>query len=144
MPTAICCRCATRRRRRKPRLHVPPSYPSGLWWRVGCAKCKQQQLWRPSVISYGVNEMTTTDNSIVGDSRVARLGGNSNFPEVPMLQRHPAVVVAVIGLLPFFLAACSDATSSNDPRMQAPLVRIATVEASPQSERLLTGIVAAC
>ena len=60
-----------------------------------------------------------------------------------MLQRHPAVVVAVIGLLPFFLAACSDATSSNDPRMQAPLVRIATVEASPQSERLFTGIVAA-
>src|SRR5207248_1255209 len=106
----------------------------GSGWRVGCAKCKQQQLWRPSVISYGVNEMTTTDNSIVGDSRVARLGGNSNFPEVPMLQRHPAVVVAVIGLLPFFLAACSDATSSNDPRMQAPLVRIATVEASPQSE----------
>lgn len=60
-----------------------------------------------------------------------------------MLQRHPAVVVAVIGLLPFVLAACSDATSSNDPRMQAPLVRIATVEASPQSERLFTGIVAA-
>lgn len=61
-----------------------------------------------------------------------------------MLQRHPAVVVAVIGLLPFVLAACSDATSSiSDPRTQPPLVRIATVEASPQSERSFTGIVAA-
>jgi len=69
---------------------------------------------------------------------------NSNFPEVPMLQRHPAIVVAVIGFLPFVLAACSDATSSiSDPRTQPPLVRIATVEASPQSERSFTGIVAA-
>ena len=61
-----------------------------------------------------------------------------------MLQRHPAIVVAVIGFLPFVLAACSDATSSiSDPRTQPPLVRIATVEASPQSERSFTGIVAA-
>src|ERR1041385_9022550 len=69
---------------------------------------------------------------------------NSNFPEVPMLQRHPAIVVAVIGFLPFVLAACSDATSSiSDPRTQPPLVRIATVEASPQSERSFTGTIAA-
>ena len=61
-----------------------------------------------------------------------------------MLQRHPAVVVAVIGLLPFVLAACSDAaSSSSDPRTQPPLVRIEPVERSVQSERSFTGIVAA-
>src|SRR5213079_3044792 len=61
-----------------------------------------------------------------------------------MLQRHPAVVVAVIGLLPFVLAACSDAASSlSDPRTQPPLVRIEPVERSVQSERSFTGIVAA-
>src|SRR2546427_7887401 len=61
-----------------------------------------------------------------------------------MLQRHPAVVVAVLGLLPFVLAACSDAASSlSDPRTQPPLVRIEPVERSVQSERSFTGIVAA-
>src|SRR5213596_975265 len=61
-----------------------------------------------------------------------------------MLQRHPAVVVAVIGLLPFVLAACSDAASSlSDPRTQPPLVRIEPVERSVQSERSFTGIIAA-
>jgi len=61
-----------------------------------------------------------------------------------MLQRHPAVVVAVIGLLPFVLAACSDAASSlSDPRTQPPLVRTEAVERSVQSERSFTGIVAA-
>src|SRR5205807_751534 len=64
--------------------------------------------------------------------------------EIPMLQRHPAVVVAVIGLLPFVLAACSDAaSSSSDPRTQPPLVRIEPVERSVQSERSFTGTVAA-
>jgi RND family efflux transporter MFP subunit len=61
-----------------------------------------------------------------------------------MLQRYPAALVAVIGLSPFVLAACSDATSSStDPRMQPPLVRIEKVETSVQSERSFTGIVAA-
>src|SRR5437773_3043004 len=61
-----------------------------------------------------------------------------------MLQRHPAVVVAVIGLLPFVLAACSDAASSlSDPRTQPPLVRIEPVERSVASERSFTGVVAA-
>src|SRR5438309_1749268 len=61
-----------------------------------------------------------------------------------MLQRHPAVVVAVIGLLPFVLAACRDAASSlSDPRTQPPLVRIKPVQRSVQSERSFTGIVAA-
>jgi len=50
----------------------------------------------------------------------------------------------LIGLLPFVLAACNDATSSaNDPRLQPPLVRTETVELAVQSERSFTGIVAA-
>lgn len=53
-------------------------------------------------------------------------------------------LVSLIGLLPFVLAACNDATSSStDPRTQPPLVRIETVESSVQSERSFTGIVAA-
>lgn len=46
-------------------------------------------------------------------------------------------------LLPFFLAACSDATSSIDPRTQPPVVRAETVSTSTQAERSFTGIVAA-
>jgi RND family efflux transporter MFP subunit len=61
-----------------------------------------------------------------------------------MLQRREVPFVTVIGLLPFVLAACTDATSSStDPRTQPPLVRIETVESSVQSERSFTGIVAA-
>src|SRR5205814_3103816 len=115
MPTAICCRCATRRRRRKPRLHVPPSYPSGLW------------------VAGGMQAATAL--APFSDQLVT---------EIPMLQPHPAAVVAVIGLLPFVLAACSDAASSlRDPRTQPPLVRTEAVERSVQSERAFTGIVAA-
>jgi len=54
------------------------------------------------------------------------------------------LVVTFIGVLPFVLAACTDATSSSaDPRMQPPLVRTETVEISVQSGRSYTGIVAA-
>ena len=60
-----------------------------------------------------------------------------------MLQRHDVPFVTVVGLLPFVLAACNDATSSTDPRTQPPLVRIETVQTSVQSERSFTGIVAA-
>jgi len=62
-----------------------------------------------------------------------------------MLQlRNVPFVTILIGLLPFVLAACSDATSSStDPRTQPPLVRTETVEISVQSERSFTGIVAA-
>jgi len=60
-----------------------------------------------------------------------------------MLQRRDVPFVTVVGLLPFVLAACNDATSSADPRTQPPLVRIETVETSVQSERSFTGIVAA-
>jgi RND family efflux transporter MFP subunit len=62
-----------------------------------------------------------------------------------MLQlRNVPLVTILIGLLPFVLAACSDATSSStDPRTQPPLVRTETVEISVQSERSFSGIVAA-
>jgi RND family efflux transporter MFP subunit len=60
-----------------------------------------------------------------------------------MLRRRDVPFVTVIGLLPFLLAACNDATSSADPRTQPPLVRIGTVESSTHSERSFTGIVAA-
>jgi RND family efflux transporter MFP subunit len=46
-------------------------------------------------------------------------------------------------LLPFLLAACSDATPSTDPRTLAPVVRVGTVATSMQTERSFTGIVAA-
>jgi len=60
-----------------------------------------------------------------------------------MLQFHALQLVATVVVLPFVLAACSDATSSADPRTQTPLVRVGTVEVSAQAERSLTGIVAA-
>jgi RND family efflux transporter MFP subunit len=50
----------------------------------------------------------------------------------------------LIALAPFVLAACNHAASSSaDPRLQTPLVRIETVQISGQSERSFTGIVAA-
>ena len=52
-------------------------------------------------------------------------------------------LVALIGLLPFVLAACTEATSSTDPRTQPPLVRIETVKISAPSVRSFTGVVAA-
>ena len=61
-----------------------------------------------------------------------------------MLQLRDVPFVTFIGVLPFALAACADATSSSaDPRMQPPLVRIEKVELSVQSERSFTGVVAA-
>jgi RND family efflux transporter MFP subunit len=58
-----------------------------------------------------------------------------------MLQRRDASFV--VGLLAFALAACTHPDSSDDPRTQAPLVRVATVEAAAQMDRSFTGIVAA-
>src|SRR5688500_3501884 len=60
-----------------------------------------------------------------------------------MLLRRYVSFVTVVGLLPFVLAACSDATSSTDPRTQPPLVRVETVGTSVPSERSFSGIVAA-
>jgi RND family efflux transporter MFP subunit len=60
-----------------------------------------------------------------------------------MFQRRPLSFLVIVGLLPLGLAACNHATSSIDPRTQTPLVRVATVEPSVQSERSFTGVVAA-
>src|SRR5216117_243866 len=51
--------------------------------------------------------------------------------------------LAVFGVLPFALAACTHATPSDDPRTQSPLVRVATVAAADAADRSFTGIVAA-
>ena len=60
-----------------------------------------------------------------------------------MLQRRLVLFVALLGLVPFVLTACTDATSSADPRTQTPLVRVATVQTATGAERSFTGIVAA-
>lgn len=60
-----------------------------------------------------------------------------------MFQRRPLPSLVVVGLLPFAVAACHNATASIDPRTQTPLVRVATVQTSGQAERSFTGIVAA-
>jgi RND family efflux transporter MFP subunit len=60
-----------------------------------------------------------------------------------MMQRCGVAFVAITGLLPFVLAACTDATSSTDPRTQPPLVRVEAVKASAQAEHSFSGIVAA-
>jgi RND family efflux transporter MFP subunit len=59
------------------------------------------------------------------------------------MQRSGIAFVALVGMLPWVLAACSDATSSIDPRTQPPLVRVEAVKNSAGSERSFTGIVAA-
>jgi len=60
-----------------------------------------------------------------------------------MFQRRNIPFLAIVGLLPIALAACSDATSSIDPRTQAPLVRIAPVATAIQVEPSFSGVVAA-
>ncbi|WP_169257941.1 efflux RND transporter periplasmic adaptor subunit, partial [Aromatoleum toluvorans] len=60
-----------------------------------------------------------------------------------MLQRRSLPFFTVVGLLPLALAACSDATSSSDPRTETPLVRVGAVAAAAQAERSFTGIIAA-
>jgi len=65
------------------------------------------------------------------------------FLEVAMLLRRNIPFLAVVGLLPVALAACSDATSSNDPRTQAPLVRVAPVTSGAQAEPSFSGVIAA-
>jgi len=65
------------------------------------------------------------------------------FTEVAMLQHRNISFLAVVGVLPLILAACSDATSSIDPRTQTPLVRVAPVATGAQAERSFSGVVAA-
>ncbi len=65
------------------------------------------------------------------------------LPEVAMLKRRAIPLFTVVGLLPLVLAACSDATSSIDPRTEIPLVRVASVATAIQTERSFTGVIAA-
>ncbi|MFC5520946.1 efflux RND transporter periplasmic adaptor subunit [Polaromonas jejuensis] len=58
-----------------------------------------------------------------------------------MLRRYFATST-VICALPFALAACGDKTQS-DPRTEAPLVRVATIQGSVAASRAFTGTVAA-
>jgi multidrug efflux pump subunit AcrA (membrane-fusion protein) len=60
-----------------------------------------------------------------------------------MLPRHDASFFTVVALLPFALAACTHADSSDDPRTQSRLVRVATVRAAVETDPSFTGIVAA-
>lgn len=60
-----------------------------------------------------------------------------------MLKRRTIPFLCTVGLLPLVLAACSDATSSFDPRTGIPLVRVASVATAVQTERSFTGVVAA-
>ncbi|GMB01978.1 efflux RND transporter periplasmic adaptor subunit [Pelosinus sp. IPA-1] len=55
---------------------------------------------------------------------------------------HRFVLVAVIGLLSLVLTACNGKVQT-DPRTQAPLVRVATVQNAVSAPRSFTGIVAA-
>jgi RND family efflux transporter MFP subunit len=63
--------------------------------------------------------------------------------EVAMSKRRTNYFLALVGLLPFTLTACSDATSSVDPRTRIPLVRVAPVATAVQAERSFTGVIAA-
>jgi RND family efflux transporter MFP subunit len=56
--------------------------------------------------------------------------------------RRPHLSFIFIGLLPFALTACNEATPA-DPRLQMPLVRIGVVQPSAPTARVFTGIVAA-
>ena len=60
-----------------------------------------------------------------------------------MLQRWRVPLIALMGLSPFVLAACTDAASSPDPRTQPPLVRTEAVKIAASSARSFSGIVAA-
>lgn len=60
-----------------------------------------------------------------------------------MRQRLNASFFTVVTLLPFAVAACTRADSSDDPRTHIPLVRVATVQAAAPPGRSFTGIVAA-
>jgi RND family efflux transporter MFP subunit len=60
-----------------------------------------------------------------------------------MFQRRDVAFFTIVSLLPFALAACDHADSSDDPRTQSALVRVATVRATVETGRSFTGIVAA-
>ena len=55
-----------------------------------------------------------------------------------MLRLRPFPIAAC--LLPLVLTACGDSSNLDDPRTQAPLVRVGVVERSVETGRSFTGI----
>lgn len=58
------------------------------------------------------------------------------------MRRRNLLLSTLVGVMPFALVACSDQTLP-DPRTDAPLVRIATIQSATSTSRAFTGIVAA-
>lgn len=58
------------------------------------------------------------------------------------MRRRNLLLPSLVAIMPFALAACTDQTAS-DPRTDAPLVRIATIQPASATSRAFTGIVAA-
>jgi len=58
------------------------------------------------------------------------------------MRRRNLLLSTLIGVMPFALVSCGDQVSS-DPRTDAPLVRVATLESATSAPRSFTGIVAA-
>ncbi len=58
------------------------------------------------------------------------------------MRRRNLLLPPLVGVIPFVLLACSDQTPP-DPRTDAPLVRITTIQSATATSRAFTGIVAA-
>ena len=58
------------------------------------------------------------------------------------MRRRSLLLSTLIGVMPFALVACGEQATS-DPRTDAPLVRVATVQGAVSASRSFTGIVAA-
>lgn len=58
------------------------------------------------------------------------------------MRRRNLLLSPLVGVIPFVLLACSDQTPP-DPRTDAPLVRITTIQSATATSRAFTGIVAA-
>ncbi|MEO9332532.1 efflux RND transporter periplasmic adaptor subunit [Ectopseudomonas guguanensis] len=58
------------------------------------------------------------------------------------MRRRNLLLSTLVGVMPLVLVACSDQTPP-DPRTDAPLVRIATIQSANSTSRAFTGIVAA-
>lgn len=58
------------------------------------------------------------------------------------MRRRNLFLSTLVGVMPFMLVACSDQTPP-DPRTDAPLVRVTTIQSATVTSRAFTGIVAA-